>query len=135
MVRKLSENPKAVYMREWRARGGPAVERDRERSRERWRDDTVYRVQQRHYRRAWRQRRAGLHLTRQEELAVYEASDGLCALCYEEPATVIDHDHETGEVRGALCNGCNRTLGQMGDNEAGVRRALDYLTTASQWKA
>jgi hypothetical protein len=27
-----------------------------------------------------------------------------------------DHNHETGELRGVLCNGCNRALGYLGDN-------------------
>ena len=41
--------------------------------------------------------------------------------------SVIDHDHETGEVRGVLCNSCNRALGFLGDSIEGVQKALDYL--------
>jgi len=28
----------------------------------------------------------------------------------------LDHDHETGEYRGALCRQCNAALGKLGDN-------------------
>ena len=37
--------------------------------------------------------------------------DGLCAICQENTATCIDHDHLTGLVRGILCHRCNIALG------------------------
>lgn len=39
----------------------------------------------------------------------------------------LDHCHVTGEYRGHLCGSCNRGLGMMGDDLAGVQLALDYL--------
>lgn len=42
----------------------------------------------------------------------------------------MDHDHNTGAFRGILCNPCNRGLGMLGDDIAGVRRVLDYLVRA-----
>ena len=39
----------------------------------------------------------------------------------------IDHDHETGEVRGVLCAPCNTSLGLLGDDPARIRRAAEYL--------
>jgi hypothetical protein len=39
----------------------------------------------------------------------------------------LDHCHVTGEYRGHLCGSCNRGLGMLGDNLAGVQLALDYL--------
>lgn len=39
----------------------------------------------------------------------------------------LDHCHYTGEYRGHLCGSCNRGLGMLGDNLAGVQLALDYL--------
>ena len=68
-------------------------------------------------------------ITPQQRLALFEASDGLCALCYERPATTVDHDHETGQIRGALCNGCNSGLGNLGDSVEGLTQGLDYLRT------
>ncbi|GAB2742231.1 endonuclease domain-containing protein [Kitasatospora kifunensis] len=39
----------------------------------------------------------------------------------------MDHDHETGRVRGILCFACNAAPGQMRDRPDALRRAADYL--------
>lgn len=55
---------------------------------------------------------------------------GRCGICREpltEQSSRIDHDHETGRVRGLLCHRCNLGLGQFGDGPAMLRRALEYL--------
>jgi hypothetical protein len=52
-----------------------------------------------------------------------------CRIC-SRPATAIDHDHDTGEVRGPLCDGCNRGLGMFEDNPALLERAIAYLERA-----
>jgi hypothetical protein len=39
----------------------------------------------------------------------------------------FDHCHETGSFRGILCNKCNISLGGLGDNVKGLKRALKYL--------
>ena len=46
--------------------------------------------------------------------AMLAAQHGGCALCGAPPTRnrlAVDHDHETGRVRGILCMPCNRTLG------------------------
>ena len=40
-----------------------------------------------------------------------DGQGGLCALCDESTKLYADHDHETGKVRGLLCNRCNLNLG------------------------
>jgi hypothetical protein len=40
---------------------------------------------------------------------------------------VVDHDHETGKVRGIVCYGCNTGLGKIGDNPDGAHRAEMYM--------
>ncbi|MFG2246461.1 endonuclease VII domain-containing protein [Spirillospora sp. NPDC048823] len=52
---------------------------------------------------------------------------GLCAVCFDFPAKHVDHDHETGAVRGIACHGCNTGMGQFGDDPVALRRAADYL--------
>jgi hypothetical protein len=56
------------------------------------------------------------------------AQAGRCAICnaaLQQP--YIDHCHDTQRVRGLLCSNCNTGLGRLGDNVAGLRRALAYL--------
>ena len=42
----------------------------------------------------------------------------------------VDHDHKTGKVRGLLCNGCNRGLGLL--KEENLLSAIQYLEQAKQ---
>lgn len=53
-----------------------------------------------------------------EDLAAYDAATH-CEFC-ERPFTennkCLDHCHDTGQYRGALCKRCNGALGNLGDN-------------------
>ena len=51
----------------------------------------------------------------------------ICPICQDKRAEHVDHDHETGRVRGILCFACNAALGQMRDRPDALRRAADYL--------
>lgn len=56
---------------------------------------------------------------------------GVCAICSLPPPKgkrlVIDHDHDSGEVRGLLCNNHNLLLGFAADNPEILRKAANYL--------
>lgn len=39
----------------------------------------------------------------------------------------VDHDHRTKEIRGVLCNNCNRALGMMQDDPERFLKAAQYL--------
>ena len=68
--------------------------------------------------------------------AMLEAQGGLCAVCEEQPAVHVDHDHIFGNVRGLTCFNCNGGLGQFKDRVDIMRKAIDYLerTKATQWQ-
>lgn len=39
----------------------------------------------------------------------------------------VDHDHEISQIRGLLCNDCNRLLGAAKDDIETLEAAIDYL--------
>jgi hypothetical protein len=60
------------------------------------------------------------------------AQQGLCAICSTDLAQTakgpcVDHNHDTGKVRGILCSPCNAALGLMGDNPLILQAAIGYL--------
>lgn len=77
----------------------------------------------------------GISLEDYKEL--WEKQQYKCAICEgTENATTgdrrnwnfaVDHDHETGKVRGLLCNNCNRGLGLLQDNPELLRKAANYV--------
>jgi uncharacterized membrane protein YqiK len=56
-----------------------------------------------------------------------------CAICgYSDKSQpkffpMVDHDHESGKVRGILCSNCNMAIGKMKDNPELLKRAAEYL--------
>lgn len=52
---------------------------------------------------------------------------GLCPICRHDAPRDVDHDHQTGVVRGILCPACNSGMGQFRDDPMALRRAADYL--------
>ncbi len=61
---------------------------------------------------------------------------GVCDICGKPETSTfrgklkhlsVDHDHETGKVRGLLCNDCNIGLGWFKDNVQVLRNAIHYL--------
>lgn len=78
------------------------------------------------YRDAMRKHRYGL--TSDQYEALVDESGGLCAICRKTMGRVcVDHDHETGRVRGLLCHNCNVGLGLLGDDPIRLQAALNYL--------
>ena len=85
--------------------------------------------------RAHTQRKANLKhrfgMTLEEYDELFEAQNGGCAICGGSNASgrrlAVDHDHETGTVRGLLCFECNVGLGKFKDDVTIVRRATRYL--------
>ena len=55
------------------------------------------------------------------------ATSSCCEICGKTEELCYDHCHDTMKFRGVLCRGCNRSLGQLGDNIEGIQKVLDYL--------
>lgn len=56
-----------------------------------------------------------------------KASVKECVICGLAEPLVVDHDHETGAIRGMLCNHCNRGLGHFRDDPVLLEFAAQYL--------
>lgn len=72
-------------------------------------------------------------ITHQDYEQMLKAQNGQCAICKSEDPKrwdhfSVDHNHETGEVRGLLCHTCNTGLGQFQDNPDFLIEAANYLS-------
>lgn len=113
-------------------------DRDRDASIERnrqWRADNAERASAygRSYyegnRGRWLLRTYGITLEQYDEML--EAQGGVCRICGgtnpEGKRLHVDHGHDSGLVRGLLCNGCNTGLGLFKENVASLAAAIVYL--------
>ncbi|MGZ9930008.1 endonuclease VII domain-containing protein [Streptomyces sp. NC-S4] len=66
-------------------------------------------------------------ITEAERDEMIAAQGGVCVICRIAPAEHVDHDHQTGKVRGVLCFSCNAALGQFKDRPDVMRRAAAYV--------
>jgi len=63
-----------------------------------------------------------------------KSQDNKCAICKSDDNKrknsnyfFIDHNHDTGKVRGLLCDKCNKLLGSSFDNINILKKAIEYL--------
>ena len=76
-------------------------------------------------------------LTLEDYDEMFAAQNGLCAVCGKPPNgngpskdnLAVDHDHETGEVRGLVCDRCNLGLGHFFDDPDLLIAAAVYLVS------
>lgn len=70
-------------------------------------------------------------ITADEYDRLYRLQGGRCAICRNQSRTIrfaVDHDHQTGDVRGLLCKRCNHDLlGGGHDSIDLLWRAIGYL--------
>ncbi len=78
------------------------------------------------------------NITRKDWNKMYEYQNGTCAICggegftmkkgkYFDTTLVVDHDHNSGSIRGLLCHNCNRALGLLKDDISVLEKAIIYL--------
>lgn len=78
----------------------------------------------------WQARYRRYGITKPEYDDLYEKQDGKCPLCrchlLHDIDTCIDHDHDTGEIRGILCRMCNMVVSKFEDDDY-ADRVFKYL--------
>lgn len=71
-------------------------------------------------------------LSPEQYFELYKQQGGKCKICGktlpEGKYLSVDHDKETGEIRGLLCPQCNTLLGMAKDNVDILINAIEYLT-------
>jgi len=81
-------------------------------------------------------RKFGITLAQYDELL--EQQGGRCAICSKSPdkegqSLAVDHDHNSGEIRGLLCRYCNhRIIGRHRDADL-LRRMAEYVERHTGW--
>jgi len=61
---------------------------------------------------------------------MFISQNGLCAICGLPPTEdvlVVDHEHLSGNIRGLLCQKCNKAIGFFNDSTSILTNAIDYL--------
>ena len=77
--------------------------------------------------------RRKFQLTSEQYDAMLPEQGDACAVCGREPKAGksfhVDHNHETGALRGLVCFSCNSALGNLHEDEARISALLTYLIT------
>lgn len=68
-------------------------------------------------------------LTMQQAEELWAAPCGICGF-FSADQMVIDHCHNSGQVRGTLCHPCNVSIGHFMDNPDLLERAAHYLRSS-----
>ena len=74
----------------------------------------------------WKQ--SGIDITYEEYKEKYEALAGCCEICNEQyPSLCVDHNHDTGEIRGLLCTSCNLAIEHLKESVENMNNAITYI--------
>ena len=75
------------------------------------------------------------NMTRTDMIKLLKDQKGKCKLCKKDVVLFnrrqthsgyIDHDHNTGKVRGVLCHPCNTSLGYI-ENKLDLNKVKEYI--------
>lgn len=93
--------------------------------------------------RSARRRNAWVRLMQSRGMSAKQYEDmladqgGTCAICHRAETFIgrggsvrplsVDHDHETGVIRGLLCHACNMAIGLAGEDPERLEEAANYL--------
>ena len=83
--------------------------------------------------------RAKYGISKNDYLTMLDSQENRCAICDQEETApsvykkqetrrlALDHDHNTGQIRGFLCYRCNTTLGKVNDDVELLKSMINYL--------
>ena len=75
-------------------------------------------------------------ITVEQYNSLFSKQGGRCAVCLKTASEkgmgrkkhlCVDHNHSTGEIRGLLCDPCNRGIGLLQDDYEIISNAVNYL--------
>lgn len=87
-----------------------------------WRKDNPEKFRRQYRRQSWKK----LGMDPDEAQAVWDANVA-CEVCSSPEGLCVDHDHNTGRVRGVLCHACNLSAGKMGEDPDRLERLATYI--------
>lgn len=73
------------------------------------------------------------NITLEDYNKMFKNQNGKCAICEstfpgaKKKKFSIDHNHETGKIRGLLCDNCNVGLGRFNDSIDNLKKSIKYL--------
>lgn len=67
----------------------------------------------------------------------FQIQGGCCKICSRHQSILnkrlsVDHDHQTGKIRGLLCNSCNLAIGNFKESLNLIKQAVIYLESEEQ---
>jgi hypothetical protein len=107
--------------REWRARNPDYAKQNYRKNSARVANNTLKRkfgITLEEYDRRLEEQNFGCAICGQPETSTYKGTVRRLA---------VDHDHETGEIRGLLCGSCNSGIGLLKEDPEILLAAVDYL--------
>ncbi len=70
-------------------------------------------------------------ITQEDFEKTFKKQNNSCSICKTKVSKgkgfVVDHNHNTNQVRGILCDACNKALGGFQDNKQILKLAISYL--------
>lgn len=68
-------------------------------------------------------------ITPKEYNDICQSQNMVCAICGSPSRRrlCVDHNHNTGEIRGLLCDNCNRAIGLLKEDISILEKACSYL--------
>lgn len=75
---------------------------------------------------SWRARAQRYRIGKPQWQEIIEKQKNKCCLCDKKPE-VVDHCHQTGKIRGLLCNSCNLKVGIIEKDINFIDKTFNYL--------